>query len=447
MKTKNKILVMLEIAIVLCSVLFVALPVIAGDQNQTAQEVSASEVTTTASEDDFILEIYGNANEDDCIDMRDYTYAARIICWLEDETTFADANYDGRISVADMTQIGLMILGRESELTLIDTAERTVTVKKPLERIVVLFFSTIETLRALGVEKDIMVGVAAHPGMGIPDPMFFPEFLDVPSVGEAWNPDIEAILELDPDVILMHTSLGIPGFDILDEVQDACEVAGITVLRFNLNGIEYYPAMELGYVFGKVDEAKELIDFRKECLNSVKEKVEKISEAEKPTVYFESYLPYTAYGEYAYVEMSGGIDLFPDAVGEIDKEAVLEGNPDIIVKVVWCMDWKTSGYHLDVGDTADLEEIRDEIMSRPELQTVKAVEEGKVYIITSYLLTYMPNSGARGFLQPAYQAKWFHPTLFEDIDQKAIHQEYLTEFQGLDIDLDEKGVFVCPEPS
>ena len=205
--------------------------------------------------------------------------------------------------------------------------------------------------------------------------------------------------------------------------------------------------MELGYVFGNVDEAKELIDFREECLNSVKEKVAKIPENEKPTVYFESYLPYSAYGEYAFVEMSGGIDLFPDARGEIDKEAVLEGNPDIIVKVVWCTDWETSGYHLDVGDTADLEGIRDEIMNRPELQTVKAVEEGKVYIITSYLLTYMPNSGARGFLQPAYQAKWFHPTLFEDIDQKAIHQEYLTSFQGLDIDLDEKGVFVYPEPT
>ncbi|MCK4346990.1 MAG: hypothetical protein KAW47_00085, partial [Thermoplasmatales archaeon] len=76
MKTKNKILAMLEIAIVLCSVFLAALPVIAGDdQNQTAQKVSASEVTT-ASEDDFVLDIYGNANEDGCIDMRDYTYTA-----------------------------------------------------------------------------------------------------------------------------------------------------------------------------------------------------------------------------------------------------------------------------------------------------------------------------------------------------------------------------------
>jgi len=39
-------------------------------------------------------------------------------------------------------------------------------------------------------------------------------------------------------------------------------------------------------------------------------------------------------------------------------------------------------------------------------------------------------------------AKWFHPELFEDLDPKSIHQEYLTRFQGLDYALDEHGVFV-----
>ncbi len=41
-------------------------------------------------------------------------------------------------------------------------------------------------------------------------------------------------------------------------------------------------------------------------------------------------------------------------------------------------------------------------------------------------------------------AKWFHPELFEDLDPQAIHQEYVTEFQGLDYDLSEHGVFVYP---
>ena len=70
MKIKNKVIAITEKAIVLCSLLVVTLPVIAIEQ--FAQEVSASEVTT-ASEDDYTLGVYGNANEDDTIDMRDTT--------------------------------------------------------------------------------------------------------------------------------------------------------------------------------------------------------------------------------------------------------------------------------------------------------------------------------------------------------------------------------------
>jgi len=76
MKIKNKVIAITEKAIVLCSLLVVTLPVIAIEQ--FAQEVSASEVTT-ASEDDYTLGVYGNANEDDTIDMRDTTYIKLVI--------------------------------------------------------------------------------------------------------------------------------------------------------------------------------------------------------------------------------------------------------------------------------------------------------------------------------------------------------------------------------
>jgi hypothetical protein len=68
MKTKNKRVVLMEIAVVLCSVLLVALPVISAEQTTQKESVSAG-IVTTASEDDYTLDIYGNANEDDTIDM------------------------------------------------------------------------------------------------------------------------------------------------------------------------------------------------------------------------------------------------------------------------------------------------------------------------------------------------------------------------------------------
>ncbi len=46
----------------------------------------------------------------------------------------------------------------------------------------------------------------------------------------------------------------------------------------------------------------------------------------------------------------------------------------------------------------------------------------------------------------AYLAKWFHPTLFSDLNPQDIHQEYLTDFLCVDYDLEEHGVFAYPEP-
>jgi iron complex transport system substrate-binding protein len=71
----------------------------------------------------------------------------------------------------------------------------------------------------------------------------------------------------------------------------------------------------------------------------------------------------------------------------------------------------------------------------------KAVEDGKVYLYESEL-----GNTPRIIVGIAYWAKWFHPELFSDLDPKVIHQEYLTDFLGIDYDLDEHGVFVYPEP-
>jgi iron complex transport system substrate-binding protein len=56
--------------------------------------------------------IHGNANGDDVLDMRDVTYIKLVIFGKKPATTFADANYDGKISMLDLGQTKLIILGR-----------------------------------------------------------------------------------------------------------------------------------------------------------------------------------------------------------------------------------------------------------------------------------------------------------------------------------------------
>ena len=398
---------------------------------------------------DYTLGVFGNANEDDTVNMQDVTYTELIILEYRDKTELADAKYDGDIDILDMTQIALIILGREKELTLVDSADRVVTVKKPLNRIVTCNRHFLEMFQALKVPKDKVVGVPdgiKRPGYDI----LYPEFQDVPIVAGGYNPgsapDCEAIIGLYPDVVLLYAA-----YTGSDAAADLLESAGVTVVRLNFNR-PHIPNMfqeevkKLGYVFGKEAEAEELLDFYEVCQNSIKETVEGISEEDKPKVYAESWNSYVTTERYARIEIAGGRNIFPgmsyEASISVDPEEVVSQNPDIIVKMATAEG--VAGYELDVADTVGMAEIREEIMSRPELQNVNAVKNGKVYVISGYIMAAGPRSGCRYFVQDAYDAKWFHPELFEDLDPKAIHQEYLTEFQGLDIDLDEKGVFMYP---
>ena len=139
-----------------------------------------------------------------------------------------------------------------------------------------------------------------------------------------------------------------------------------------------------------------------------------------------------------FCDLAGGRNICKE-IGEkgsvkVDPEWVIEQNPDIIFLKVNGI----GGYGVD--DPSRAIAAREEVMNRPELARVIAIREGKVYLGESYPLTVGPGH----LIGIAYCAKWFHPELFEDLDPKAIHQEYLTRFQGLDYDLDEHGVFVYP---
>ena len=436
MKTKTKMIAMVEIAIVLCSVFLVAMPAIA------AEQVVTQEVSATASEDDYVLGIYGNANEDDTIDMGDVVYTKLAIFGKKPKTELCDAKYDGRINVLDVIQTKLIILGKEKELTIIDSVDKIVTVKKPVDRVVACRRPILELARTVKLEKDRVVGVGSGCQKGSYK-IFFPEYQDKPAVSSR---DAESILKLDPDLVLLIV-LSQP-----DPARKVLESAGVTVFGVHggvLGGDAGEEAIKLGYLFDKKEEAEEFRDWYEggsSSISLIKERVEKIPEEDKPKVYYE-------YGTKTYhagsvhngrIQWAGGKNIFSDLQGQglVDPEAVVNRNPDIIVKGCF----GCGGYELDAGDTSNLEEIRDEIMSRSELQIVTAVREKQVYVLSGYLLYGGPNAGCRGFLQTVYTAKWYHPELFEDLDPKAIHQEYLERFQGLDFDLDKQGVFAYPEP-
>ena len=433
---KTKTLAIVEIGVVLCSMFLVAIPAIAAEQNQGMQEVSISSITK-ASEDDYVLGVYGNANEDDTIDMGDVVYTKLAIFGKKPKTELCDAKYDGRINVLDVIQTKLIILGKEKELTIIDMTDRTVTVNKPIERLIVTHREQFEQLRAVKVPKDIIITAERQILTMDEYTIYFAEYQDLPSVGSGSNPDLEVILRLRPDAVLMGSyGQHSPQHSAALGVFESAGIPAIYVHETETNFVENIRL--LGYIFGKKDEAEEYIDWREDLLNSIEEKVEDIPEEDKPKVYVEWGRRYTTTNERgSRIAAMGGRCIFEEEVsGVIDAEAVTKRNPDIIIIV----GGRGSGYITD--DVTVLKEIREELMSRLELQNVAAVKTGKVYVLSYYITGTGCCHGGRDFVQEAYLAKWFNPTYFEDLDPKAIHQEYLTRFQGLDWDLDKHGVYV-----
>ena len=121
--------------------------------------------------------------------------------------------------------------------------------------------------------------------------------------------------------------------------------------------------------------------------------------------------------------MAGGCNIaegFSIPYPEVTPEWVLVKNPQVIIKAAAI----TNAYA--VTGSGALQEIRKDIMARPAWDNMRAVQEGKVFVMESSIWT-----GPRAVIGISYMAKWFHPRMFRDLDPEALHREYLERFQGI----------------
>ena len=397
--------------------------------------------STLSAGSDSALNIFGNANLDDTIDEKDVTFVEEVIKGTNEATNLSDANYDGKIDENDIAQIRAIIAGEEKELTVNiltrpsmgseDITEVPVSIHKPIERIVPTIMYHVVTMRALGLDNDKIAGVRDNAKEA---DAYFPEFSELPMFSAG---DYEAILSLNPDLVIVDTSK----FE-----EHSKNLPNATIVAFDCWRPSTYvdEIRTLGYILDKEDKAEEFIDFYEGVMNTIKERTDKIPDEDRTEVYFEAWSPYSTgakgSGYHEKVTMAGASNIFGDLSDypTVDPEEVMKRNPEIIVKYL-----KASNdhiYYLGANET-DLVDARNEIMNRPELALVDAVKNGRVYVTTGDII-----GATRHFIGMAYMAKWFYPELFEDLDPEAIHQEYLKRFQGLPDDfLDTHiGRFVYP---
>jgi iron complex transport system substrate-binding protein len=317
----------------------------------------------------------------------------------------------------------------------------TVTIYKPVKRIIVLHSNGAEILRTLN-SSDKIIGISKHTA-DCAD--FFPQISRLPMVGSMTSPDIERIISLNPDVVIAY---GSHFTRWSEELEKKLHGTDITLIRLDCYKPETMieDVRKLGCIIERENEAEEFAGWYLGYLGVINDRVRDLSVDEKPRVYIEGYDDYKTYGRgsgaHQLVEMAGGRNIAAGLSGsymKVDPEWVVVQNPDIIVKVVGTQTGALCGYGTD--DPAEMRALRDEIMSRPELADVNAVRDGRVYLICASGTWTNP----KYLIGLTYLTGWFHPELFEDLDPEAIHQEYLSEFQGLKYNLSEHGVFVYPE--
>lgn len=366
---------------------------------------------------DFVLEVFGNANMDDTIDEEDVELIRGIIDGINDETEFSDANYDGQIDKEDITQIEMIMAGEETELTLIDMADRIVTIPYPIERIVSPSMDGIRTIVQLG-DADKIVGVPSRlvsENVRLPA-VVHPELTELPIVG--WQDDVvpyaELITSLDPDMVIGSSSYA-------DELQDKTGIPVVCLWTQGCLDFDIYRVM--GIILGKERKAEELISFADDKLSDVTDITSQRAEDEKPRVYMELYRNFITPIKYDPIDLAGGVNVAADCVGDysvqISKEQLIAWNPDIIVlQRMWAK-----------SDSSYSKAQVEDILSDPDYQYLNAVLSGNVYHTIGHSAGWDP---ATGVVETIYMSKLFNPDEFADVNMEVEGDEILEVFYGAD---------------
>ncbi len=396
---------------------------------------------------DFTLGIFGNANMDSFVDEDDVSYLQGIIDGKNEKTGLADANFDGKIDEDDAIRINEIITGEEKEVTVIDSANRTVTIKMPVDKVVIAYMGPHEPMIILAKDK-----IAGWEG-GIPkyrgDIVEKAGLEDVPLVGEGLDGsglDYEKILEINPDVILATSYWA-------NEIAEKINETGpqkipVIALDFDEAGAEdmIQEFRKLGLIVGNEEKAEEVVDWILEYEGIIEDRTKNLSASEIPTYYLEAWSKqYVTLGSNVYdgkaLAGCGGRNIIDDSdfvAGsygqyEVDPEWVLDQNPEFIF--IWVkVSSDPAGFSWTEDDAK--KELSEDI-ARPGWDRLDAVKNKRVYLYHRTMAM-----SPRYIVARLYFAKWLHPELFKDLDPESIHREYWKKFLNIDL----TGVWAYPSP-
>lgn len=288
--------------------------------------------------------------------------------------------------------------------TLTTKDDATVTFDRVPERVLSTNPNTGEQLMALGLGAKI-IATSYNNAELLPE-QYRQEYESKPVIADKY-PSLEATLDLNPDFIYGRSS-AFSDKDTAIATHDKLSEYGIMSLS-SIEGYKlgcdvedvYQDFYNLGKIFQVEDKATEVVDYMKKQIEAVKGKI-KNTEAVK-VFNFDAeqdggaYTPGNNFTS-KLIRHAGGINIFENLEktwNMVSWEAVLEGNPDIIMIN-------------DYGDVSAQDKIAL-LNSTPALAGVKAIQDQKFIVIT------LPEVFASARVGDTVEklAKEFHPDAFK----------------------------------
>ena len=329
-----------------------------------------------------------------------------------------------------------------------DMKGRTVTLPADVQRVVVTF-NKEEYFAVAGDEGiDKLVGWSHKYWEGRRQDAYdaftavYPQLEEIPDVGYNGDISIEAIISLQPDVVLASSTGA--NYNALEPAFDNLRAAGIECVFFDFHKqtVETHcqSVKLLGTILGQEERAQEIADFYAEQMALVTDRLADLPDEARPRVYMEFSMGPDQYGGTwseqmwgALIRTCGGINIAAGMEGasvEIAPEQVISANPEVILF--------TCSPRNDVSDNVVLGYGADEALAREHLAAymgregwadLDAVKNERMGALYHDLSRHIFDFAGAQFL-----AKQIQPELFADMDPEANLAEFFERFMPVDLD-------------
>lgn len=317
-------------------------------------------------------------------------------------------------------------VSEEYAISFVDDMGEEIKLNQPCKRIISLYSAHTENLFSIGLDDQII-------GVGTSD--IYPAKALKKDVYD-YKSDPEKVIAAQPDLVLIRPFINRKSPDFVETIKKA----GITVVSLYPEKFEKFDdyIINLGQLTGKTEEAKKLLGEFHNDIKSISEITKDIEP--KMTVYFESsendYKTVTADSMPAKaIEYAGGINIASDvkpikegsSIAPYGIEKILENaeNIDVFISQRGVMN-AGGNYH--------------SIVIRPGFDTIKAVQDDKVYVINQKIISSPTFRYYKGVMEIA---RMMYPEILDDIEEYRSDKKITrSEMAEIIVKFTHKGIYV-----